>query len=607
MIVCGIFAYYGEKEANKILLKGIKRLEYRGYDSVGIATKYKNQIYIKKEKGKVNKFEKRVNLLDIPGNIGIAHTRWSTHGIPSDINAHPHTDCKDNITIVHNGIIENFSSLKKWLIEKGHNFKSETDTEVLAHLIEEFYTGNLKEAVINALLEVDGTYGIIVLNKNKDELIGARNGSPLVLGIGKNEFFISSDTSAIVEHTKNVIYLDDKEIVDIKDGKYEISNLQKDVLNKKVNKITWDIKEIEKKGFKHFMLKEIFEQPESLRDTLRGRIKNNDIKITINIDDNFFKNLKRIIITACGTSWHASLIGKYFIEKYLKIPVEADYASEFRYRDPIINKEDLLIVLSQSGETADTLAALREAKTKGAKVLGIVNVVGSTIAREVDGGIYMHAGPEVGVASTKAFTGQIICLILFYLHLMKLKNIKIDENLINELNNIPNKVETILKNDELIENIKSISKEFYNKTNFLYLGRGINFPVALEGALKLKEISYIHAEGYPAAEMKHGPIALIDKEMPVVFIANKDGAYDKIRSNIEEVKSRNGKVIALVTEGDLEIKNKADYVISIPKTIDELTPILNTIPLQLLSYYIADLRGCEIDQPRNLAKSVTVE
>lgn len=601
--MCGIFGYIGSKECSKILFNGIKRLEYRGYDSVGIATTFQNKIYIKKGKGKIDDVQKRINLLDLPGTIGISHTRWSTHGIPSDLNAHPHEDCKNTIAIVHNGIIENFSSLKEWLIKKGHNFKSETDSEVLAHLIEEFYDGNLKEAVTNTLLKVEGTYGLIVLHKDKKELVGARNGSPLVLGIGKKEFFIASDVAPIVEFTKDVIYLNDKEIVSICDGKYEFTNLQKDILDKKIDKVTWDIKEIEKKGFKHFMLKEIYEQPESLRNSLRGRLKDNDIKITINIDDNFLKNLKRIIITACGTAWHASLIGKYLIEKYCRIHVEVDYASEFRYRDPIIDENDLLIVVSQSGETADTLAALREAKSKKAKTLGIINVVGSTIAREVDGGIYIHAGPEVGVASTKAFTSQITCLFLFTLYLMKLKNIKIDKKLITELKKIPDKVDYILKNN----NIKEIAKKYYKKTNFLYLGRGVNFPVALEGALKLKEISYIHAEGYPAAEMKHGPIALIDENMPVVFIANKNGAYNKIISNMEEVRARNGKIIVLATEGDKEIKKKSDHVIYIPKTLDELTPILNTIPLQLLSYYIADLRGCEIDQPRNLAKSVTVE
>ena len=592
--MCGIIGYIGRENCIPILMNGLKRLEYRGYDSVGISIIENNEIKTFKKKGKIKDFF----VPEIYANIGIGHTRWSTHGEPSDINAHPHNDCNNNISIVHNGIIENFESLKKFLIDKGHKFKSETDSEIIAHLIEEFYKDDLTNAVKKALLKVEGTYGLLVIKNDKNKIIAARKGSPLVFGIKNNEYFISSDASAIIEYTKDVIYLFDEDVLEVNHDGYILSNLKDPkIIDREIEKIEWSLEQIEKKGFKHFMLKEIYEQPESIRNTLRGRIKDGEIKITVNLDKEFIKNLKRIIITACGTSWHSALIGKSIIEKNCNIPVEVDYASEFRYRNPIINENDLVIVISQSGETADTLGALKEAKKKGAKTIGIVNVVGSTIARECESGIYLHAGPEIGVASTKAFTSQVATLIILSLYFNK------NEKIIEEITKIPDVVKKILDNNH----IKEIAEIYYKKNNFLYLGRGINFPVALEGALKLKEISYIHAEGYPAAEMKHGPIALIDDDMPAVVIANKNEVYDKILSNIQEIKARKGKIIAIADEGDEEIKNKVDHVIYVPKVIEELSPIVNVIPLQLLAYYMADLRGCNVDQPRNLAKSVTVE
>ena len=591
--MCGIIGYIGEENCIPILINGLKRLEYRGYDSIGISV-IDGEIKTFKQKGKITDFK----VPEIRCSVGIGHTRWSTHGEPSDINAHPHCDCNKKISIVHNGIIENFESLKKILEDKGHKFISETDTEVIAHLIEEFYEHDLSEAVKKALLKVEGTYGLLVIKKNEDKIIAARKGSPLVFGIKDDGYFISSDASAIIEHTKDVIYLVDNDVLEINKDGYILSNLKDPKIHERqIETIDWSLEQIEKKGFKHFMLKEIYEQPESILNTLRGRIKDHEIKITINLDEEFIKNLKRIIITACGTSWHAALIGKYIIEKNCGIPVEVDYASEFRYRNPIINKNDLLIVISQSGETADTLAALKEAKKKGAKTLGLVNAVGSTIARECESGIYLHAGPEIGVASTKAFTSQVTALIILSLFLKK------DERIMEEVKKVPGIVKKVLENNH----IKEIAEIYYKKNNFLYLGRGINFPVALEGALKLKEISYIHAEGYPAAEMKHGPIALIDDDMPVVVIANKNDIYDKILSNIQEIKARKGKIIAIADEGDYNIKDKVDHVIYVPEVIEELKPIVNSIPLQLLAYYIADLKGCNVDQPRNLAKSVTVE
>jgi len=592
--MCGIIGYIGKERCIPVLINGLKRLEYRGYDSIGISIIENNEIKTFKKKGKIKDFI----VPEIDCSIGIGHTRWSTHGEPSDINAHPHNDCNNSISIVHNGIIENFESLKKFLIEKGHKFKSETDSEVIAHLIEEFYKEDFCSAVKKALLEVEGTYGLLIIKKDENKIIAARKGSPLVFGIKNDGYFISSDASAIIEHTKDVIYLFDDDILEINLNGYILSNLKNPkITDREIEKIEWNLEQIEKKGFKHFMLKEIYEQPESIKNTLRGRVKDSEVKITVNLDEEFIKNLKRIIITACGTSWHAALIGKHIIEKNCNIPVEVDYASEFRYRNPIINENDLVIVISQSGETMDTLFALREAKKKGAKTLGIINVVGSTIARECESGIYLHAGPEIGVASTKAFTSQVTALIVLSLYFNK------NENIIQEINKIPELAKKILDNNH----IKDIAELYYKKNNFLYLGRGINFPVALEGALKLKEISYIHAEGYPAAEMKHGPIALIDDDMPVVVIANKNEVYDKILSNIQEIKARKGKIIAIADENDREIKNKVDHIIYVPKVIEELSPIINVIPLQLLAYYMADLRGYNVDQPRNLAKVVTVE
>ena len=586
--------YIGQERCIPILINGLKRLEYRGYDSVGISVINNNEIITFKQKGKIKNF----NVQDVESSIGIGHTRWSTHGEPSDINAHPHSDCNNNISIVHNGIIENFESLKKILVGKGHEFKSETDTEVIAHLIEELYKGDLTEAVKKSLLKIEGTYGLLVIKKDENKIIAARKGSPLVFGIKDNGYFISSDASSIIEHTKDVIYLIDNDVLEINNDGYSLSNLKDpDIKEREIEKIEWNLEQIEKKGFKHFMLKEIYEQPESIRNTLRGRIKDDKIKITINLEKEFIKKLKRIIITACGTSWHAALIGKHIIEKNCKIPVEVDYASEFRYRNPLINENDLVIVISQSGETIDTLFALREAKKKGAKTIGIINVVGSTIARECGEGIYLHAGPEIGVASTKAFTSQVIALTILSLFFNK------NEKIMEEIKKTPDIVKKILDKNH----IKEIAEKYYKNSNFLYLGRGINFPVALEGALKLKEISYIHAEGYPAAEMKHGPIALIDDNMPVVVIANKNEVYDKILSNIQEIKARKGKIIAIADEGDENIKNKVDHVIYVPEVIDELKPIVNIIPLQLLAYYIADLKGCNVDQPKNLAKVVSVE
>jgi len=592
--MCGIMGYIGQERCIPILINGLKRLEYRGYDSVGISVINNNEIITFKQKGKIKNF----NVQDVESSIGIGHTRWSTHGEPSDINAHPHSDCNNNISIVHNGIIENFESLKKILVGKGHEFKSETDTEVIAHLIEELYKGDLTEAVKKSLLKIEGTYGLLVIKKDENKIIAARKGSPLVFGIKDNGYFISSDASSIIEHTKDVIYLIDNDVLEINNDGYSLSNLKDpDIKEREIEKIEWNLEQIEKKGFKHFMLKEIYEQPESIRNTLRGRIKDDKIKITINLEKEFIKKLKRIIITACGTSWHAALIGKHIIEKNCKIPVEVDYASEFRYRNPLINENDLVIVISQSGETIDTLFALREAKKKGAKTIGIINVVGSTIARECGEGIYLHAGPEIGVASTKAFTSQVIALTILSLFFNK------NEKIMEEIKKTPDIVKKILDKNH----IKEIAEKYYKNSNFLYLGRGINFPVALEGALKLKEISYIHAEGYPAAEMKHGPIALIDDNMPVVVIANKNEVYDKILSNIQEIKARKGNVIAIVTVGDEIIKRMADYVLEVPETLPAFLGLVAVIPLQLLSYHIAVLRGCDVDQPRNLAKSVTVE
>ena len=599
--MCGIFGYIGEKEAASILVKGLKRLEYRGYDSAGICVLNKNEVFLIKGKGSINDIYHPENFQDIKGTIGIAHTRWATHGAPNEVNAHPHADCKKEIIIIHNGIIENYSALRKILEKEDHKFLSETDSEIFAHLIEKFYSGNLEGAVSKALKLIEGTFGLVVIHKNNEEIVVAKRSSPLILGIGENEIFIASDAAPIMDYTNKVIYLEDDDIATIKKSSYSIKNLKEEEITRDVHEIKWNIDQIEKKGFKHFMLKEIFEQPEALENVLRGRIKEDLVKLTVDFDIN---KLNRVVITACGTSWHSALIGKHLIEKISKIPVEVDYASEFRYRNSLVNENDLMIVVSQSGETADTLAALKEAKSKNVKVLGIVNVVGSTISRMVDSGIYLHAGPEIGVASTKAFTSQVMALLLFALFIRQKKGLSLDKNLLEEISSLPKKLIEVLNKSE---EIKEIAEIFKSSTNFLYLGRGINFPVALEGALKLKEISYIHAEGYPAAEMKHGPIALIDENMPVVFLATNETVLEKVLSNIEEVRARGGRIITITDRDDSNIKRLSDYIIKVPATMEELSPIINSIPLQLLAYHIADLKGLDVDRPRNLAKSVTVE
>jgi len=613
--MCGIVAYIGEKEAFPIVLKGLKRLEYRGYDSSGIAINNNLSLNLLKKQGKVAELEKHAEGLDTSGNVGIGHTRWATHGEPNDINAHPHLSGNGKFALVHNGIIENYAILKKELISRGHEFKSETDTEVLMHLIEDIIEKqnvSLFEGVRQALHEVHGAYAIVIISKeNNQELIAARKSSPLVVGIGKEEFFVASDATPIVEYTKNVVYLEDGEIACLSlDSGLKIKTIGNVEKTPYIQELELQLEALEKGGYEHFMLKEIFEQPRSIMDCMRGRLnlKNSSVVLGgIKDYEDKIVNAKRLIIVACGTSWHAGIVGEYLLEELARIPVEVEYASEFRYRNPIINEGDVVICISQSGETADTLAAINLAKERGATILGICNVVGSSISRLTDCGSYTHAGPEIGVASTKAFTAQVTVLTLLALMIGKKKG-TIPSNRFNrilfELNSIPEKVEEVLKSDKQINFISEIYKD---ASNALYLGRGINFPVALEGALKLKEISYIHAEGYPAAEMKHGPIALIDEEMPIFVIATKDASYEKVVSNIQEVKARKGKVIAIVTKGDTEVKAIADHVIEIPETDDVLVPLIATIPMQLLSYHIAVMRGCNVDQPRNLAKSVTVE
>ncbi len=611
--MCGIVGYIGEKEALPIIINGLKRLEYRGYDSAGVSLMDgKSKIY--KCKGRVVDLETHIRNKDKSGKIGIGHTRWATHGEPNDINAHPHMSENEHFIIIHNGIIENYVRLKKRLQDRGYHFKSETDTEVLANLIEYIYLKGKVDAEIAvrlALTKVIGAYGLVVICTNEpDQLIAARKGSPLVIGIGNNEYLIASDATPIVEHTNSVIYLHDDDIAVIKKGDLSLKTIRNEILTPQIQTIDLDIGDIEKNNFKHFMLKEIFEQPRSILDTFRGRITNDFTEIHLGGLFDVLPQLikaKRIIIIGCGTSWHAGLVGEYLIEEFARIPVEVEYASEFRYRNPIVCKDDVVIAVSQSGETADTLAAIRQAKKEGVLVLGICNVVGSSIPRETDAGVYTHAGPEIGVASTKAFTAQVTVLTMVALLIGKEKKILDKEKftgLVNELINVPEKIEKILKQNDKFKTIAGLYKD---ATNFIYLGRGYLFPVALEGALKLKEISYIHAEGYPAAEMKHGPIALIDENMPVVVIATKDNSYDKIVSNIQEVKARKGIVIAVVSEGDTVIKDLADHILEVPETNVILAPLLTVVPLQLLSYHIAVLRGCNVDQPRNLAKSVTVE
>lgn len=612
--MCGIVAYIGEKQAFPIILEGLKRLEYRGYDSAGI-TIYNNGIKTVKKKGKVTELEKAAIGVDLSGNLGIGHTRWATHGKPDDLNAHPHNSGNGRLSLIHNGIIENYSSIKKALIELGHEFKSETDTEVLVHLIEQYQISenlSLEAAVIKSLQRVVGAYAIVVIDQNNpDVMVGARKSSPLVLGIGNNEFYIASDASPIVKYTKKVVYLNDEEVVVARrDGSFTIKNIKNEIQNPVIQEVDLKIEQLEKGGYDHFMLKEIFQQAETILESMRGRLNAEEGWIVLNglkQNEARFLNAKRIIFVACGTSWHSALIAEYLIEELARIPVEVEYASEFRYRNPILDEHDIVIAISQSGETADTLAALELAKEKGAFLYGIVNVIGSSIARATNSGSYIHAGPEIGVASTKAFTSQLTVLTLMALYLGKQKG-TISDTYYHELlwafESLPQKVEEVLKTKD---QIKYIASEIKDVTNAIYLGRGINFPVALEGALKLKEISYIHAEGYPAAEMKHGPIALIDTNMPVFVIATNISAYEKIFSNIQEVKARRGIVIAIVLEGDVKIKQIADYVIEIPETSEPLSPLLSVIPLQLLSYYVAVMRGTDVDQPRNLAKSVTVE
>ncbi|HVF39942.1 MAG TPA: glutamine--fructose-6-phosphate transaminase (isomerizing) [Gemmatimonadaceae bacterium] len=608
--MCGIVGYIGERGATALLLDGLKRLEYRGYDSAGVAILNGAGVETRKAAGKISRLEAALASSPLHGNLGIAHTRWATHGPPNECNAHPHLDCKGNIAVVHNGIIENSNALKTHLETLGHKFVSDTDTEVIAHLIEEAFDGNLEDAVIEALWQIEGTYGIaVVSSQDKDKIVAARKGSPLLIGLGDGEFYVASDASAILAHTREVVYLDDGDLAVLTRGGYRVIDLRAKELERTVHKIEWDLSQIERGGFDHFMLKEIFEQPETIENCMRGRLLDEEGTSKLgglNMTDEELLKFDNIIITACGTSWHSALIGEHMLEEMTRIPVEVEYASEFRYRNPIVNERTLCIVISQSGETADTLAAMREARSRGARIYGIVNVVGSTIPRESGGGIYVHAGPEIGVASTKAFTSQVVALALLTLKIGRLKGVSVvrGKEIIEALRALPSQVREIL---DRASEIEAIAEEFKRAQNFLYLGRGYNFPTALEGALKLKEISYIHAEGYPAAEMKHGPIALIDEMMPVVFIAPHDSVFDKVVSNIQEVKARKGRVIALTSRDEPALAGKLDYEFRIPETIDMLAPVLACIPLQLMAYYIAVKRGSNVDQPRNLAKSVTVE
>jgi glucosamine--fructose-6-phosphate aminotransferase (isomerizing) len=610
--MCGIVGYVGHRQCLPILIEGIKRLEYRGYDSAGVALQGDGKLQVVKAAGKIRQLEARLREQPVKGRFGIAHTRWATHGEPNDVNAHPHTDETAQVALVHNGIIENYSTLKSALAAEGHTFTTDTDTEVLAHLIEKYLKKGhkLEGAVGAALRDVEGTYGIAVMCASEPGvLVGARHGSPMVVGIADGEYYLASDVAAIVEHTRQVIYLDDGEMAVLSPDGFHTATIAHVRVEKEVHDVDWDLSQIEKGGYEHFMLKEIMEQPDAVRNAMRGRVIQDEGLARLgglNLTTDQLRDVRRIIILGCGTSWHAGLIGEYMLEEFARIPVEVEYASEFRYRNPIIDEGTLVLVISQSGETIDTLAAMREARRRGAKALGIVNVVGSTIARESDGGVYIHAGPEIGVASTKAFTSQVTVLALLTLLLGRLRGLSRDYGIeiARELQALPAKIERALEGQEAIRRIA----ELYGRhENFIYLGRGIHFPVALEGALKLKEISYIHAEGYPAAEMKHGPIALIDENMPVVFICTRDSAYEKVVSNMMEVRARKGRIIAIATEGDHEVQSRADHVLYVPATIPMLQPILSVIPLQLLAYDVAVARGCDVDQPRNLAKSVTVE
>ena len=611
--MCGIVAYVGHRQAHEVIIKGLKRLEYRGYDSAGVAL-LNGSLSVYKKKGKVSDLEAYLNGKNLTSTIGMGHTRWATHGEPSDRNAHPHYSATEKLAIIHNGIIENYNAIKLELIRKGHTFLSDTDTEVFIHFVEDIRENedcSLEEAVRLALTKVVGAYAIVIMSlEHPNLLIAARKGSPLVIGVGTNEFFLASDATPIIEYTNEVVYLNDQEIAIIKDGALSIKNTANLPLTPYIETVDLELEAIEKGGFEHFMLKEIFEQPRSISDCMRGRLNAQSGRLVLGGLSEYLNKLakaERIVIIACGTSWHAGLVAEYFFEEFCRIPVEVEYASEFRYRNPIIREGDVVIAISQSGETADTLAAIELAKSKGAIIFGVCNVVGSSIARATHAGAYTHAGPEIGVASTKAFTAQLTVLSMIALSVAQ-KNGSISKetlrSLLEEMENIPAKVEKALKLNDQIEKIAALFKD---ARNFIYLGRGYNFPVALEGALKLKEISYIHAEGYPAAEMKHGPIALIDEEMPVVFIATKDSSYEKVVSNIQEVKARKGRVISIITEGDDLIPKMSDFCIEVPSVHDALMPLVSVIPLQLLSYHIAVLRGCNVDQPRNLAKSVTVE
>ena len=613
--MCGIVGYIGHRPVCDLLLTGLQRLEYRGYDSAGVAIlREEGRLEVEKHKGKVSNLASACESMELAGTLGIGHTRWATHGFPSDANAHPHTSGDGSFALVHNGIIENYGAIKERLQRKGYRFASETDTEALVHLIDDVRktTGlSLEEAVRQALTQVAGTYGLAIVSaEDPDLLIAARNGSPLILGVGEGEYFIASDAAPLVEHTRQVVYLNDGEIVTIRRSGYDVTTLDDVHLDKEIHQLEWDLEEIEKGGYEHFMLKEIMEQPTSLEECMRGRVsvENNTVTLggLVDVLDRL-REARRIVIAACGTSWHAGLVGEYLIEELARIPVEVEYASEFRYRNPILYDDDVLLVISQSGETADTLAAVREAKKRGILVLGVCNTVGSTIARETDAGVYLHAGPEIGVASTKAFTAQVTVLAMIALKLAEGRTVSDAEfaHALQALAEIPEKVRHVLEHSNA--QLEALAHVYRYASNFLYLGRGYNFPVALEGALKLKEISYIHAEGYPAAEMKHGPIALIDRFMPVVFLAMKDSTYEKVVSNIEEVAAREGSVIAITDEGNGELDRLCEYVIRIPHTEEFLAPLLTVVPLQLLSYHIAVMRGCSVDQPRNLAKSVTVE
>jgi glucosamine--fructose-6-phosphate aminotransferase (isomerizing) len=608
--MCGIIGYVGPKPVIPLLIDGLKRMEYRGYDSAGVAVFDGEAMETRRAAGKIIAIEKAIAADPIDGYIGIGHTRWATHGPPVEKNAHPHLSKGGTVAVVHNGIIENANALREALQELGYEFKSDTDTEVLAHLIEELFDGSLEEAVLGALTKVEGTYGIAVIcDKDSNKIVAARKGSPLLIGVGDGENFLASDPSAILAHTRQVVYMDDGDVAVIERDTYRVIDAQAATISRKVDRIHWDLAEIERGGYDHFMLKEIFEQPVSVENTMRGRLilEDGTAKLGgLNLSHEQLLEIDNIIITACGTSWHSALIGEMLIEELCRIPVEVEYASEFRYKNPIVTPRTLCIVISQSGETADTLAAMREAKRRGARTLGLVNVVGSTIAREDDGGVYLHAGPEIGVASTKAFTSQVVALALFTLKLARKRDLSVmrGREIAQAMHDLPGLIRKTLESAKAIE---AIAEEFKHATNFLYLGRGYSFPTALEGALKLKEISYIHAEGYPAAEMKHGPIALIDENMPVVFIAPHDGVFEKVVSNIQECRARHGRTIVITSRDEPALKGLMDYEIRIPETEDMLTPILAAVPLQLLAYHIAVKRGANVDQPRNLAKSVTVE